>query len=127
MARKKKYLNGPDLFQEILKSKEQDELTPKAVDMLQLLAKKAVSKLPYRDPMDRDDCIQSAMMDILKYWRSFNPEKGTNAFAYYSSVVYKGAAKGWNKLHPETKKKIRKISLSNHSSNGDSENGIYSL
>jgi hypothetical protein len=75
--------------------------------------------------MDKDDCIQSAMMDILKYWRGFKPEKSTNAFAYYTTIIYKGAAKGWNKLHPETKKQIEKISL--NTSYGDGDGGIYSI
>ena len=125
MARKRNYLNGPDLLAEIILSKELDELTPKAVKMLQLLTEKAVTKLHYRNKMDKDDCIQSAMMDILKYWRGFKPEKSTNAFAYYTTIIYKGAAKGWNKLHPETKKQIEKISL--NASFGDGDGGIYSI
>lgn len=125
MARKRNYLNGPDLLQEIIISKEQDELTPKAVKMLQLLTEKAVTKLHYRNKMDKDDCIQTAMMDIIKYWRGFNPEKSRNAFAYYTTIIYKGAAKGWNKLHPETKKEIEKISL--NTSYNDNEGGIYSI
>jgi DNA-directed RNA polymerase specialized sigma subunit len=125
MARKRNYLNGPDLLAEIILSKELDELTPKAVKMLQLLTEKAVTKLHYRNKMDKDDCIQSAMMDILKYWRGFKPEKSTNAFAYYTTIIYKGAAKGWNKLHPETKKQIEKISL--NTSYGDGDSGIYSI
>jgi len=125
MARKRNYLNGPDLLAEIILSKELDELTPKAVRMLQLLTEKAVTKLHYRNKMDKDDCIQSAMMDILKYWRGFKPEKSTNAFAYYTTIIYKGAAKGWNKLHPETKKQIEKISL--NTSYGDGDGGIYSI
>jgi DNA-directed RNA polymerase specialized sigma subunit len=125
MARKRNYLNGPDLLAEIILSKELDELTPKAVKMLQLLTEKAVTKLHYRNKMDKDDCIQSAMMDILKYWRGFKPEKSTNAFAYYTTIIYKGAAKGWNKLHPETKKQIEKISL--NTSYGDGDGGIYSI
>lgn len=126
MARKRNYLNGPDLLAEIIKSKEEDQLTPKAIKMLQLLTEKAVTKLHYRNKMDKDDCIQSAMMDILKYWRGFKPEKSNNAFAYYTTIIYKGAAKGWNKLHPETKKKIEKISLSN-SFNDSEGGGIYSI
>ena len=34
----------------------------------------------------------------------FNPEKSTNPFAFYTSVITNGIAKGWDKLHPETKK-----------------------
>jgi len=38
MSRKKNYLNNKDLLAEIIKSKEQDELTPTALKMLMMLA-----------------------------------------------------------------------------------------
>ncbi len=45
MPRKRKYLNNRDLLEEIVKSQEQDELTPKALKMLMLLAEKSSAKL----------------------------------------------------------------------------------
>lgn len=94
-------ISNKELLAEIIKSKAQDKLTPRALELLIALAKKASTKLPYTDPDDRKDCIASAYEDIWKYWRGFNPDKGTNAFAYYTSLVKKGFAKGWNNIHPK--------------------------
>lgn len=41
---KSNYLNGKDLLEEVMKSKEQDEMTPKLVEMLQLLTKRYAKK-----------------------------------------------------------------------------------
>ena len=49
------YVNPEELKQEILLSKERDELTPKAVEMLMLMAKEASKKLRYKDEEDRKD------------------------------------------------------------------------
>ena len=101
MARKRKYLNNRDLLEEIIKSKGEDELTPKALKMLMMLADRSSSRLVYRNPEDRKDCIACAYMDLYRYWRNFNPEKSTNAFAYFTEIAKRGFAKGWNKLHPK--------------------------
>lgn len=121
MPRKKNYLNNKDLLEEIIKSREQDELTPKALKMLMMLADRSSNKLPYRNPNDKEDCIAFAYMDLYRYWRNFNPDKGTNAFAYFTEIAKKGFAKGWNKLHP--KKYHGTISIHGHE-DGD---GIYSI
>ena len=52
MARKRNYLNNRDLLEEIVKSKELDELTPKALEFLMLLADKSSKKLSYANPDD---------------------------------------------------------------------------
>ena len=121
MARKRNYLNNRDLLAEIIKSQEQDELTPKALEFLMLLADKCSRKLTYRDPADREDCIAYAYMDLYRYWRNFNPEKSTNAFAYFTEIAKRGFAKGWNKLHP--KKYHGTISI-NGAADSD---GIYTI
>lgn len=101
MARKKNYLNNGDLLEEIRKSKEIDELTPKALEYLMLLADRTSKKLSYKNPEDRDDCIAFAYSDLYKYWRNFDPAKSTNAFAYFTEIAKRGFAKGWNVLHPK--------------------------
>ena len=88
MARKRNYLNNRDLLEQIILSKEQDELTPKALEFLMLLADKSSIKLSYANPADRQDCIAVAYMDLYKYWRNFNPEKSTNAFAYFTETWF---------------------------------------
>ena len=105
------YVNPEELKQEILLSKERDELTPKAVELLMLMAREASKKLRYKDEEDRKDCIAFAMMDVVKYWRSYNPEKSTYPFAYYTQIIKNGFAKGWRKLHPLSS--TDQVSLSN--------------
>ena len=123
MARKKNYLNNKDLFDQIVLSKEQDKLTPDAEKMLILLAERAINKMKYVNEDDRLDCLQFAILDLLKYWRNFNPDY-PNAFAYFTEIAKRGYAKGWNKIHPVKYKGTISIS----GGNSENENsGIYSL
>lgn len=54
--------------------------------MLVLLAERTINKLSYVNSDDRDDCLQFALLDLLKYWRNFNP-KYPNAFAYFTEIA----------------------------------------
>jgi hypothetical protein len=116
----KEYLNNKDLYDEIVKSKEQGELTKNAQKMLVLLAERAISKLKYVSEDDRNDCLAFGILDLLKYWKSFNP-KYTNAFAYFTEIAKRGYAKGWNKLYP--KKYEGTVSIEG----GIDSEGIYSI
>lgn len=122
--RKKNYLNNGDLLEQIKLSKIQGSLTREAEKMLVLLATNAIKKLPYVHAADRDDCLQFAIYDLLKYWKGFNTDKYTNAFAYYTEICKKGYAKGWNKLYP--KKYANTIRMNGSFDNEDSD-GIYSM
>ena len=108
------HVKNKDLREEIIKSKEQNELTPKALEMLMLMAHKFSTKLTYIYKEDREDCIQFAIMDCFQYWRGYNPEKSQNAFAYYTQIIKNGFAKGWRKLYGNMPKSS-KISISQHS------------
>ena len=83
MPRKKNYLNNKDLYNQIVQSLEDDKLTKDAEKMLILLAGRAIRKLVYVNEDDRNDCLQFAILDLLKYWRNFNP-KYTNCLLYTS-------------------------------------------
>jgi DNA-directed RNA polymerase specialized sigma subunit len=104
VSKKKKpsnyFVDPAELKEELRKSKEQDQLTHRAVAILSLMANEASKKLKYRDEEDRKDCIAFAMMDVVRYWRSYNPEKSNNPFAYFTQMIKNGFAKGWRKLHP---------------------------
>ena len=117
------YVKPKELYEEICISLEQKKLTKKAEEMLILIAQRANTKLRYENPMDREDCISFAMLDLFKYWDRFKPEKTTNAFSFFTQVAKNGYAKGWNKLHPGKYKGT--ISLSG-SGDSDSE-GIYTV
>ena len=124
MPRKKNYLNNRDLYDEIVKSKEQEKLTPKAEKMLVMIAERAIRKLSYLNEDDRQDCLQFAILDLLKYWRNFNPDY-PNAFAYFTEIAKRGYAKGWNKIHPQKYKDTLSIDRSN-SSDGEG-GGLFNI
>jgi hypothetical protein len=112
------HVKNKDLREEIIKSKEQDELTPTALDMFILMADKFGNKLTYIYIEDREDCCSTAIMDCFLYWRGYDPEKSLNAFAYYTQIIKNGYAKGWRRLYGNMPKSS-KISISQHQ--------IYSL
>jgi len=112
------HVKNKDLREEIIKSKEQDELTKEALDMLILMSHKFATKLHYIYEQDKEDCISFAIMDCWKYWRGYKPEKSDNAFAYYTQIIKNGFAKGWRKLYGNVPKSA-KISIS--------QNQIYNL
>lgn len=107
------HVKNADLRDEIIKCKEADELSPEALDMFILMAKKFSTKLNYVHPEDREDCISFAVMDCYQYWRRYDPEISQNAFAYYTQIIKNGFAKGWRKLYGNFPKS-KKISVSNN-------------
>lgn len=109
-SNRKEYVNPDEFRSEIIKSKEMDKLTPRAVDMLVLMCNEIARTRSYKYPMDREDCISFAVEDMIRYWRGYNPEKSQYAFAYFTRIALNGLQKGWKKLYPI--KSINKVSLS---------------
>jgi hypothetical protein len=127
VARKKNYLNNRDLYDEMKLSKEQDKLTPNAEKMLILLAERTINRMKYVSEDDRMDCLQFAILDLLKYWRNFNPDY-PNAFAYFTEIAKRGYAKGWNKLHPnKTKGTISMDRINSANSREDGGGGMFNI
>lgn len=124
MAKKKNYLNNRDLYDQMVLSKEQGSLTREAEKMLVLLAERAINRMRYVNEEDKQDCLQFALLDLLKYWKNFNPVY-PNAFAYFTEIAKRGYAKGWNKIHPLKYKGT--ISLDRSSSHEDQDSGIYTI
>lgn len=112
------YVKNRDLLAEIIKSKEQNELTPAAIKMLMTMAREISKVFKYKYEEDREDCISYAMEDILKYWRGFDPSKSSNAFAYFTQMCKNGFAKGWRALYPI--KDSMKVPIS-------AEDGVYNF
>lgn len=99
------YVKNSELVRAVMESKKQGKLTPETIEMFIKIANESSKKLKYKDPMDREDCIASAIEDLLKYWKNFDAEKMIalgkvpNAFAYFSQIAKHGMAKGWKKIH----------------------------
>jgi hypothetical protein len=124
----KDYINNKDFTQEIINCKKAGELSPFAIECFMKLANRAVERLYFRDYRDKEDCVQSALVDCLKYWQNFDETKSDppNAFAYFTQMCKHGYAKEWKKIHKKTGlddgETVQMISL-NHS--GDSS--IYTI
>lgn len=137
MPRKKSknYLDNDEFLEEINKSKAQDKLTNKCVEMFQLIIDHASTVFFYKPGFEDDklDCQQTAMLDMLKAWKSFdkNNEGRTNAFAYFTTVAYMGMCKGWNQLHKKdpldpNNGYVKMLSINSTSSSSD-DGSIYTL
>lgn len=114
MARRKRgdkdYINNKEFTDEIIKCKKSGELSKFAISCFVKLANRAVNNLYFRDPRDREDCIQSALFDCIKYWQGFNEDiENPNAFAYFTTICKNGYAKEWKKIH-------RKVGLKDNES-----------
>jgi len=125
MAKNKNYLNNKDLYDEVVKSKEDGKLTKKAEDMFVILAERTIRKLNYVNEDDRQDCLQFALLDLIKYWKNFDP-KYKNAFAYFTQVAKRGYAKGWNKIHPNKYKNTMSIDRIN-SNDPDQDGTMFNI
>jgi DNA-directed RNA polymerase specialized sigma subunit len=107
------YLKNKELKRALIESKEKDELTSEALEMIQLMVKRLSTKFSYEYPEDREDCASVAIMDVIQYWRGYNPETSPNAFAYFTTMIINGMGKGWRKLNGNGKfPKSKKIRLS---------------
>ncbi len=92
------YVKNSVLKEELIKCREQNELTDEVVSMFTQIATKLSAGIKYNDPEDRKDCIAYAVLDCVRYWRNYDPSVSENAFAYITSVCRNGFAKGWRAL-----------------------------
>lgn len=117
--KQKHYLSNKDLYMEIIISKAQGKLTPKAEKMIILLGKNAIKKMYYRNSDDRNDCLQEAMFDAFKGWYNFDEIKGDNAFAYFTEIIKRGLAKSWNRIYKTKGDNVELISFQAMNADGE--------
>jgi len=112
------YVKNKDLRDQLVLSKERNELTKEALDMIILMSNKFSLKFKYQYEDDRKDCVSFAIMDCYKYWRNYNPDKSPNAFSYITQIIKNGFAKSWRQL-TNNMARSKRISISS--------NNIYSI
>lgn len=84
----KNYLNNKDMLKEWQSSYDSNAMTNTFANMIMLLTKRYSSKVRFNvcDTF-RDDMESFALMTVTKVWRSFNPKKSDNTFAYFTQVI----------------------------------------
>ena len=95
------YLKNEDLLNELILSKSKGDLTKNVIKYFNLMIDKIGTEFSYEFAEDRQDCRSEAMLNVLKYWRTFDINITTNAFSYTI---------GFNRI---TKKRKKNISISN--------------
>jgi len=92
-------IDNNDFLKEIILSKERDELTPKSLDYLIQITNHAINNLHYENYLDREDCIQAALHDVIKYWRNFDVSISLNPFAFFTQISKNAYAKEYKKIY----------------------------
>jgi hypothetical protein len=132
MARKRRgdthYINNKEFTADIIACKKNGELSEFSVNCFISLANRAVDRLYFKDYRDKEDCVQSAILDCLKYWKSFDESKMNtpNAFAYFTQICKNGYAKQWKSIHRKTGLESDD-SLEFISINSNGESSVYSI
>lgn len=88
--RKKKtnyYIDNDELQAEMIKSLDAGRMTERCGELMITLAKHIASSGSYHGYTYIDDMQGFALETICKGWKSFDPEKYSNPFAYFTSAV----------------------------------------
>lgn len=95
----KNYINNTELHQQIVISKAQGKPTSELNKMFMLISENAVNKLKFYNPIDKDDAIQEANLQLLLNYKYYNADKYTNAFAYCTQIAKIGYVHSYNKIY----------------------------
>lgn len=87
IKKKTNYLNNKDLMAEVIKSKEQGKMTNKLAHMLQTLAARYGKKGNFANYSYNEDMQAYAMLMLVRTWSSFDPEKSSNPFAFFTQCI----------------------------------------
>ncbi len=114
---------------EIILCKGKGKLSNKANTMIEDLVTNAINKKIYKDPLNKQDSIQTSYLNILLNQTSFNPDKTDNAFAYFTEIHKRSTAEFINfqnnkKGYKKNESKFIKTFSINSANNGD---GMYNV
>lgn len=91
MEKKKKtknYINNADMMREIELSHSQGRMTEKLGRMVMELCRRYATHPQYSNIYSHEEDMQAfGLLTVAKVWRSFNPEKSNNPFAYFTQIL----------------------------------------
>ena len=116
------YLNNADLLKQVKLSKEQNRMTNELAKMLMLLCQRYASKGNLAGYSYNEDMQALALMNLCKTWATFNCDKSSNPFAYYTQCV-----KNSFNMYLKSEKKQRNIRDAVLVSNGMTPSHTYQI
>ena len=94
----KHYLNSIELTYEMVVSNGKGKLTDNSCVMLSKMVDGVAKKFSYRSTDDAYDVKQEALLSVLVDWRGYDYDKYPNAFPYFTEIIKRALARGYNKL-----------------------------
>lgn len=81
------YVNNKLLLEEFHICKENGRMSNRMASMLMLICSRYARKACYINYTYNTDMQSFALLNLVKSWKSFNPAKSSNPFAYFTSCV----------------------------------------
>jgi DNA-directed RNA polymerase specialized sigma24 family protein len=81
------YLSNRELLAEVKKAKKKGEMSNQLARMLQMLCSRYAKKGNFINYTYNEDMQAYAMMMLVRTWNSFNPEKSSNPFAFFTQCI----------------------------------------
>lgn len=81
------YLNNKELLAAVKKSKRKGEMSNELARMLQMLCTRYAKKGNFINYTYNEDMQAYAMMMLVRTWNSFDPEKSSNPFAFFTQCI----------------------------------------
>jgi DNA-directed RNA polymerase specialized sigma subunit len=103
------YVNNKALLAEFIKSKERGEMTNELAKMLMLMCERYGRKTQFMMYTYIDDMKSFAMLNLVKSWKGFNPDKSNNPFAYFTTCITNSFLQYLN--HEKKHRNIRDLML----------------
>lgn len=101
-AGKTYYLTNKELLAAVLESKQQGEMTEKLARMLTLLCSNFARRANFVNYSYNEDMQAYALLMLVRTWKSFDPAKSNNPFAYYTQSIKNSFKQYLNRESPHS-------------------------
>lgn len=88
IKKSKDYLSNKEMYQEVIECQKEGKMSDKLGKMFILLAERYSTKPNFSGYSYRDEMVSNAILACCQAFMKFNPDKGSNTFAYFTSVIH---------------------------------------
>lgn len=82
------YLSNREMFEELMKCQENKEISDKLGNMFTLMANRYATRPNFSSYSYLDEMIDNAIVSCCAAFMKFDSSKGSNTFAYFTSVIH---------------------------------------